>query len=168
MSLNAIFRYPELYRTAMCIAAVPNQRFYDTIYQERYMGLPADNATGYKEGSPITHAHRLKGSLLIVHGTGDDNCHYQGFEALVNELIAYNKHFTMMSYPNRSHSIREGENTSRHLFELLTRYLKENLPPGENEKKRVRPKRHQNSAGNQAPRQDQYGYHFFHMKPPFF
>jgi dipeptidyl-peptidase-4 len=130
MSLNMIFRYPDLYHTAMAIAFVSNQRFYDSIYQERYMGLPKDNEEGFKNGSPITHAHRLKGNLLIIHGTGDDNCHYQSFEALVNELIAHNKYFTMMSYPNRSHGIYEGENTTRHLYELLTRYLKDNLPAG--------------------------------------
>jgi dipeptidyl-peptidase-4 len=127
MSLNAIFRYPDLYKTAMAIAFVSNQLYYDTIYQERYMGLPDDNEEGYRLGSPITFAHQLKGNLLIVHGTADDNVHYQSFEALVNELIKHNKHFTMMSYPNRTHSISEGENTSRHLFELLTRYLLENL-----------------------------------------
>jgi dipeptidyl-peptidase-4 len=130
MSLNAIFRYPELYQTAMAIAFVSNQRYYDTIYQERYMGLPDDNAEGFKNGSPITFAHQLEGNLLLVHGTGDDNVHYQNFEALVNELIKHNKNFTMMSYPNRTHGISEGENTTRHLYELLTRYLKENLPPG--------------------------------------
>jgi len=129
MSLNAIFRYPDLYHTAMAIAFISNQRFYDTIYQERYMSLPDDNQEGYKNGSPITYAHQLKGNLLIVHGTGDDNCHYQNCQALVNELIKHNKHFTMMSYPNRTHSIKEGENTRRHLYELLTRFLNENLPP---------------------------------------
>ena len=130
MSLNAIFRYPDLYHTAMAIAFVSNQRFYDTIYQERYMGLPDDNEEGYKNGSPITFAHQLQGNLLVVHGTSDDNVHYQSCEALINELIKHNKQFTMMAYPGRSHSIKEGENTKRHLFELLTRYLKENLPPG--------------------------------------
>jgi dipeptidyl-peptidase-4 len=130
MSLNAIFRYPDLYHTAMAIAFISNQRFYDTIYQERYMGLPDDNEEGYKNGSPITYAHKLKGNLLIVYGTGDDNCHYQNCQALVNELIKHNKHFTMMSYPNRTHSIKEGENTRRHLYELLTRYLHEHLPAG--------------------------------------
>ena len=130
MSLNAIFRYPDLYRTAMAIAFISNQRFYDTIYQERYMGLPDDNEEGYKNGSPITFAHQLKGNLLIVHGTGDDNCHYQSCEALINELIKHNKRFSMMAYPNRTHAIKEGENTRRHLYGLLTRYLKENLPPG--------------------------------------
>jgi dienelactone hydrolase len=73
MSLNAIFRYPELYRTAMAIAFVCNQRFYDTVYQERYMGLPASNEAGFTNGSPITFAHQLKGNLLLVYGTGDDN-----------------------------------------------------------------------------------------------
>jgi len=130
MSLNAIFRYPDLYHTAMAVAFVSNQRYYDTIYQERYMGLPEDNEEGYRKGSPITFAHQLKGNLLLVHGTGDDNVHYQNLEALVNELIKHNKHFTMMAYPNRSHGIFEGENTTRHLYELLTGYLKENLPPG--------------------------------------
>ncbi len=129
MSLNAIFRYPDLYHTAMAVAFISNQRFYDTIYQERYMGLPDDNEEGFKNGSPITFAHQLKGNLLLVHGTADDNCHYQSFEALVNELIKHNKHFSMMSYPNRTHSIKEGKNTRRHLYELLTRYLNENLPP---------------------------------------
>jgi len=130
MSLNAIFRYPELYNMAMAVAFVSKQRFYDTIYQERYMGLPEDNEKNYRNGSPITFAHQLQGNLLLVHGTGDDNVHYQSCEALVNELIKHNKHFTMMTYPNRSHGISEGENTTLHLYELLTRYLKEKLPPG--------------------------------------
>jgi dipeptidyl-peptidase-4 len=130
MSLNAIFKYPNLYQTAMAVAPVANQRYYDSVYQERYMGLPGDNVDGFLKGSPINYAHRLQGNLLIVHGTGDDNCHYQATEALINELIRCNKHFTMMAYPNRSHAIREGANTTRHLRELLTRYLVENLPPG--------------------------------------
>ena len=135
MTLNAIFRYPDLYHTAMAVAPVPNQRFYDTIYQERYMGLPSDNVEGFDKGSPVTYAHHLEGNLLIVHGTGDDNCHYQGTETLINELIAANKRFTMMAYPNRTHSIREGKNTTRHLYELLTSYLTDNLLPGPAEPK---------------------------------
>jgi dipeptidyl-peptidase-4 len=94
------------------------------------MGLPDDNEEGYKNGSPITYANQLTGNLLIIHGTGDDNCHYQNCEALINELIKHNKHFSMMSYPNRTHAIKEGKNTRRHLYELLTGYLKENLPAG--------------------------------------
>ena len=129
MTLNAIFRHPDLYQTAMAVAPVPNQRLYDTIYQERYMGLPDDNPDGYRDGSPITFAHQLQGNLLLIHGTGDDNCHYQGTEALMNELIRHNKAFTLMAYPNRSHSISEGENTTRHLYELLTRFLRTHTPP---------------------------------------
>jgi dipeptidyl-peptidase-4 len=129
MTLNAIFRYPDLYQTAMAVAPVPNQRHYDTIYQERYMGLPADNVEGYRKGSPIHCAQQLKGNLLIVHGTGDDNCHYLGVETLIDELITHNKQFTMLAYPNRSHGIHEGRNTTRHLFESLTRYLHAHTPP---------------------------------------
>lgn len=132
MTLNAMFRYPDLYHTGMSVAPVANQRYYDTIYQERYMGLPENNEDGFINGSPITFAHQLKGSLLLVHGTGDDNVHYQNSEALINALVKGNKRFTMMAYPNRSHGIREGENTTRHLFELLTWYLNENLPAGPN------------------------------------
>jgi dipeptidyl-peptidase 4 len=130
MTLNAILKFPDLYKTAIAVAPVANQRYYDTIYQERYMGLPGDNVEGFRQGSPINFAHQLKGNLLLIHGTGDDNCHYQGTEALINELIRHNKPFTMMAYPNRSHAIYEGHNTTLHLRELMTRYLKENLPPG--------------------------------------
>jgi dipeptidyl-peptidase-4 len=130
MTLDCLFRYPELYQTGMAIAFVADQRFYDTIYQERYMGRPSDNPEGYKQGSPITHAQKLQGNLLLVHGTGDDNVHYQNCEALVDRLIALGKPFSMMAYPNRTHSISEGEGTRRHLFELLTRFLEQNLPPG--------------------------------------
>jgi dipeptidyl-peptidase-4 len=130
MSLNAIFRFPDLYSTAMSVAPVPNQRVYDTVYQERYMGLPSDNVEGFRDGSPITHAKNLKGNLLLVHGTGDDNCHYAGTEVLINELILNNKQFSMLAYPNRSHSISEGPNTTRHLFTLLANYLKNNVKPG--------------------------------------
>ena len=128
MSLNAIFRYPELYRTAMAIAFVADQHYYDTVYQERYMGLPTDNESGFRDGSPITFAKQLKGNLLLVYGTGDDNCHYQNCEALINELIRNDKQFSLMSYPNRTHAIKEGDHTRRHLYDTLTRYLTEHLP----------------------------------------
>ena len=128
MSLNMIFRYPKLYRTAMAVAPVPDMHLYDSIYQERYMGLPKDNEEDYRLGSPINYASQLKGNLLVVHGTGDDNVHFQGTERLINALIPANKPFTMMAYPNRSHGIFEGENTTRHLYELLSRYLFANLP----------------------------------------
>ena len=130
MSLNAIFRYPDVYRMAMAVAPVPDLRLYDTIYQERYMGLPADNPEAYRLGSPLTFAKQLRGELLVVHGSGDDNVHYQGTERLVNALVAANRPFTLMDYPNRTHCICEGDGTTLHLFSLLTRYLEQNMPPG--------------------------------------
>ena len=123
MTLNLLFRYPEIYQTGMAVAAVANQLFYDNVYQERYMGLPQENLEDFIEGSPVTYAKNLEGNLLVVHGTGDDNVHYQNMEYLVNELIKQNKQFTMMAYPNRSHGIYEGMNTRRHLYTLLTNYL---------------------------------------------
>jgi dipeptidyl-peptidase 4 len=128
MTLNAMFRYPDLYKTGMAIAFVANQRMYDTIYQERYMGLPDDNEEGFRDGSPITHVSGLQGNLLVVYGTGDDNCHYQNCELMVNELIKQNKYFSQVAYPNRSHSIEEGPNTRCHLYGTLTRYLLDHLP----------------------------------------
>ncbi|MDP6443132.1 MAG: prolyl oligopeptidase family serine peptidase, partial [Pirellulaceae bacterium] len=129
-SLHAIFKYPKLYKTAIAIAPVPNQRYYDTIYQERYMGLPETNVEGFRQGSPINFAKNLEGDLLLVHGTADDNCHYQTTELLIDELVAHNKQFMLMSYPNRTHSIRERKNTTRHLREMMTRFLLQHLPPG--------------------------------------
>jgi len=128
MTLNAMFRYPEIYRTGIAIAFVSDQRLYDTIYQERYMGLPDDNAEGYEQGSPITHAAGLAGNLLVMHGTADDNVHYQSTEQLVDKLIALNKTFAFMMYPDRSHSIDEKANTKRHLYTLMTNFLHEHLP----------------------------------------
>ena len=92
------------------------------------MGLPDGNAEGYIQGSPITHAEGLEGNLLLIHGTADDNVHYQSAEQLVDKLIALNKTFSFMMYPDRSHSINEKENTKRHLFTLMTNFLHENLP----------------------------------------
>jgi len=125
-----MFRSPELYKMGMSVAPVSDERLYDTIYQERYMGLPSENADGYRRGSPITFAANLRGDLLIVHGTGDDNVHYQNTERLVNALVAANRPFTMMAYPNRSHCICEGEGTTLHLYGVLTSYLESHLFSG--------------------------------------
>ncbi|MBM3845396.1 MAG: S9 family peptidase [Verrucomicrobia bacterium] len=127
LSLNSTFQNPGLYRTAIAVAAVPDLRYYDTIYQERYMGLPQSQPEAYRLGSALTHASKLKGDLLLIHGTGDDNVHYQGMEALINELVAHGKQFSMMSYPDRGHGISEGRGTSRHLYELMTRHLRDKL-----------------------------------------
>lgn len=129
-TLNALFRYPDVFEAGIAVAPVPDIRLYDTIYQERYMGLPQDNPEEYAESSPVTHAGGLQGDLLIVHGTGDDNVHYQGTERLVDALVAANKPFQMMAYPNRTHGIFEGPNTTLHLYSLLTRFLERHVPPG--------------------------------------
>jgi len=129
MTLNLMFQYPEIYKTGVAVAAVSDQLIYDNIYQERYMGLPQENLEDFVNGSPVTYAKNLEGNLLIIHGTGDDNVHYQSAEILINELIKENKQFQMMAYPNRSHGIHEGENTSRHLYTLLTNYILEYNPP---------------------------------------
>ena len=129
-TLNLMFQYPEIYKTGIAIAAVANELTYDNIYQERYMGLPQENMEDYVKGSPITYAKNLKGNLLYIHGTGDDNVHYQNAEMLLNELIKYNKQFQFMAYPNRTHGISEGEGTFTHLSTLYTSYLKKNCPPG--------------------------------------
>jgi dipeptidyl-peptidase-4 len=126
-TLNAMFRHPELYKVGMAVASVPDQRLYDTIYQERYMGLPQENVKGYHDGSAINYAEGLRGKLLIVHGSGDDNVHYQGDERLVNRLIELGKPFDFMVYPNRTHAIREGPGTTLHVYSLLQRYLEEHL-----------------------------------------
>ena len=94
------------------------------------MGLPQQNEADYQQSSPLTFADRLRGRLLVVHGTGDDNVHYQGTERLINALVAANKPFRMMAYPNRSHGISEGEGTTLHLFTMLTSFLATNLPAG--------------------------------------
>ena len=126
-TLNAMFQYPDLYQVGISVAPVPDQKYYDTIYQERYMQTPQLNPEGFKNGSPISHAQNLKGKLLLIHGTGDDNCHYQTMELLINKLIANDKQFEMMAYPNRSHSIREYQNTTPHLRKLMTEFFLEHL-----------------------------------------
>lgn len=122
MTMNCLFRYPEIYKAGLAVSFVSDQRLYDNIYQERYMGLLEDNEENYIAGSPISHAKKLEGDLMIIHGTADDNVHYQSFERLANELIKHNKMFDMMSYPMRSHGINERENTSLHLRKTMARY----------------------------------------------
>ena len=128
MTMNCLFRYPKIYKAGLAVSFVADQRLYDNIYQERYMGLLKENEENYIAGSPISHAKDLEGNLMIIHGTGDDNVHYQNFERMANELIKYNKLFDMMSYPMRTHSISERENTSLHLRETMISYWKRVLP----------------------------------------
>lgn len=129
-TLNLLFQYPEIYKTGIAVAAVANQLTYDNLYQERYMGLPQENLQDFIAGSPITYAKNLKGNLLYIHGTGDDNVHYANAEMLVNELVKHGKQFQFMAYPNRTHGISEGEGTSEHLATLYSDYLRKHCPPG--------------------------------------
>lgn len=129
-TLNCMFRYPEVFNTGIAVAFVSDERLYDNIYQERYMGLPTDNAEGYKKGSPISFASGLKGNLLLIHGTGDDNVHYQNCEMLVNELIKQDKLFSMLAYPMRTHGIFERENTTLHMRKSMEKFWLDNLTPG--------------------------------------
>ncbi len=129
-TLLLMFRAPDVYKMGMAVAPVADVHNYDTIYQERYLGLPSVDSMAYRDASALYFANGLRGDLLVVHGSGDDNVHYQGTEQLINALIAADKPFTMMEYPNRTHGIFEGMNTRTHLFHLLTRYLKEHLAAG--------------------------------------
>ena len=130
MTLNLLFRYPEIYKTGIAVSAVTDQHFYDNVYTERYMGLPDENADDYKQASPLTFAGNLRGNLLYMHGTGDDNVHYKNAEVLLNELIKKDKLFQFMAYPNRTHGISEGEGTTKHLNDTFIKFLREHCPPG--------------------------------------
>jgi dipeptidyl-peptidase-4 len=125
MTLNLMFRHPELYKVGVAGAPVPDQTLYDSIYQERYMGLPTDNAKGYHDGSPLSFAEGLQGKLLIIHGSGDDNVHFQGTQRLLNRLIELDKQFHFMEYPNRRHGI-----TGNHLDTLRYGFFEEYLAAG--------------------------------------
>ena len=129
-TLNCMFRYSDVFHTGIAVAFVADQRLYDTIYQERYMNTPQNNPEGYRKGSPIHYAAGLKGNLLLIHGTGDDNVHYQSCEMMVNELIRHGKIFSQISYPMRSHSINERQGTTYHLRKSMVDYWKKNLPAG--------------------------------------
>lgn len=126
-TLNCMFRYPEVFKTGVAVAFVSDQRLYDTIYQERYMNTPQANPDGYFRGSPINFAEGLQGSLLLLHGTGDDNVHYQNCEMLVNRLVSLGKRFYQVSYPMRTHGISEGRGTSKHLRETLIDFFNKSL-----------------------------------------
>ncbi|MGH7657385.1 MAG: prolyl oligopeptidase family serine peptidase, partial [Gemmatimonadales bacterium] len=126
MSLNTLFQAPDVYSTAISVAPVTHWKYYDNIYTERYNALPQSNAAGYDAGSPLSYADSLRGDLLVIHGSGDDNVHFQNTEALLNALIKAGKQFQFMEYPNRTHGI-SGGNTQEHLYNLMNRFLDEHL-----------------------------------------
>jgi dipeptidyl-peptidase 4 len=127
MSLNLLFQHPEIYRMAVAVSPVTHWSLYDNVYTERFNGLISENREGYDRGSPISYVNGLRGDLLLVHGSGDDNVHFQNSEILINALVAANKPFTLMEYPNRTHCICQGKNTTVHLFSLITRFLDQHL-----------------------------------------
>ena len=129
-TLHLLFQFPDLFKTGVSIAPVSNLLYYDNIYTERLMGLPEENMQDYVKGSSINYVKGLKGNLLLIHGSGDDNVHYSNAEALLNELVKNNKQFQFMEYPNRSHNISEGEGTQRHLSNLYTNYIRTHCMPG--------------------------------------
>jgi dipeptidyl-peptidase-4 len=126
MAANCLMQGADVFKAAISVAPVTNWRFYDSIYTERYQGLPQDNAAGYDDNSPVSHVNKLKGNLLLVHGTGDDNVHYQNAVSLQDALIKANKQFQSFYYPNRNHGI-SGGNTRLHLYQMMTDFLLKNL-----------------------------------------
>jgi dipeptidyl-peptidase-4 len=132
MTLLALTKGNGTFRTGISVAPVTNWRFYDTIYTERYLKTPQDNAAGYDNNSPLFFADKLQGELLLIHGTGDDNVHFQNSVAMQDALIAANKQFESFYYPNRNHGV-SGGNTLFHRFTMMTDFLERNLiHPGQN------------------------------------
>ncbi|MHB1196724.1 MAG: S9 family peptidase [Lutibacter sp.] len=127
MSANCLFKGNDVFKMAIAVAPVTSWRFYDSIYTERYMQTPQENASGYDENSPLNFANFLKGNFLLVHGSGDDNVHFQNTMRLTNALIEANKPFDLAIYPDRNHGIYTGKNTRLHLYKKMTRFIEENL-----------------------------------------
>ncbi|SDS31157.1 dipeptidyl-peptidase-4 [Polaribacter sp. KT25b] len=127
MSTNCILKGSDIFSTAIAIAPVTSWRFYDSVYTERYMQTPQENASGYDDNSPINYAEKLQGNYLLIHGTGDDNVHVQNSYRMINSLIEANKQFDMFMYPDRTHAIVEGKNTRLNLYTKMTNFIDENL-----------------------------------------
>ena len=139
MTLNTLFQHPDLYSTGVAVSPVTHWALYDNVYTERFNGLITDNREGYDRGSPISYVKSFKGKLLLIHGSGDDNVHYQNSQMLMNALVAAGRPFEMMEYPNRTHCICQGKGTQAHLFDLVTRFLDRNLmgAPAESARERA-------------------------------
>jgi dipeptidyl-peptidase-4 len=127
MSTNCLLKGNDIFTTAIAVAPVTSWRFYDTVYTERYMQTPQENASGYDDNSPINYADKLEGNYLLVHGTGDDNVHVQNSRRMINALVAANKPFDIAMYPDRAHGIRKGENTRLHLYHKMTNFIAQHL-----------------------------------------
>ena len=127
MSTNCLLKGSDIFTTAIAVAPVTSWRFYDTVYTERFMRTPQENASGYDENSPINYADKLEGNYLLVHGTGDDNVHVQNTMRMINSLVEADKPFDLFMYPDRAHGIRKGKNTRLHLYKKMTNFIQENL-----------------------------------------
>ncbi|MBX7095722.1 MAG: S9 family peptidase [Flavobacteriales bacterium] len=126
MTLLCMTKGADYFKMGISVAPVTNWRFYDNIYTERFMRRPQENANGYDDNSPINHAKKLKGKLLLVHGSGDDNVHYQNTMEMINSFVKANRQFDLFIYPNRNHGIYGGT-TRLHLFTMMTNYVEKNL-----------------------------------------
>ena len=126
LSSLLITKGADYFKTCIAVAPVTNWRFYDNIYTERFMRTPKENPTGYDDNSPINFTKQLKGNYLLIHGSGDDNVHYQNSMEMAKELIRNNIPFDMMTYPDKNHSIYGG-NTRLHLFTKILKFVKDNL-----------------------------------------
>ncbi len=127
MSSLAITKGADTFKMAIAVAPVTSWRFYDTIYTERYMQTPQENASGYDDNSPINFAHLLKGKYLLIHGSGDDNVHVQNTMRMINALVEANKQFDLFIYPDRTHGIYSARNDRLHLYKKMTTFIEENL-----------------------------------------
>ena len=127
MATSCLEKGAGYFKAAIAVAPVTNWRYYDSIYTERYMGLPQDNAKGYDDNSPINHVKKIKGKFMLVHGTADDNVHFQNSIELITKLVDANKHFDLMIYPNSNHGIYTGRNTRYHLFSQMTDFILKNI-----------------------------------------
>ena len=127
MSTNCVLKGNDIFTTAIAVAPVTSWRFYDSVYTERFMTTPEENASGYDDNSPIHYADKLKGNYLLVHGTGDDNVHVQNTYRMVNALVEANKQFDLFIYPDRAHGIYKGKNTRLNLFTKMTSFLERTL-----------------------------------------
>ena len=126
MSSLAITKGADYFCTAIAVAPVTNWKYYDNIYTERFMRTPKENPAGYNDNSPINFVHLLKGKYLLIHGSADDNVHFQNSMEMVNALVKANKQFDLFVYPNKNHGIYGG-NTRNHLFQLMLNYITENI-----------------------------------------
>ena len=126
MSSLAISKGADVFKTAIAVAPVTNWRYYDNIYTERFMRTPQENKKGYDENAPLNYVDKIKGKFLIIHGTADDNVHFQNSVMMIDEMIKKNIDFESGYYPNKNHSINGG-NTSFHIYSKMTKFILNNL-----------------------------------------